>query len=444
MKSLGVVICNYNKSNYVLNCINSVFNSTFQDMDIYVVDNASIDDSVQRINQEYGTKLTLLENKENLGGSGGFNTGIQKALEKDYKYIMCIDNDIILKEDAIENLYKFLESTPEVGMAASKILIMDQPDTIQTFGAMIDFQNYNIIDCFRNEKDDGHIPSVQYCDYVPACALMVRSSIIHQIGMMPEENFIYWDDMEWGYRVNLSGNKVAACSNSIVWHKGGAVSGNTFWKYYQYRNRISFFIRYLPQNKLKTFGEFILKEIYRQVFGCYEKRDINTIKALMFALDDALNQNKGKAKEGRILERNPLRNPLAELLKGKEQIVLVVSDKNFLQENEINICIRNIENLSMKKIQKIMLKDLNNFSYDLVLHYCKHVYEIKDGNPLWQYVDAWNNCIATTKDYYRLTGYSDAENRFLSIYENLFEFHAKKISEEFHMSNKYNCLKTII
>ncbi len=85
MKKIGIVICNYNKKEYVVNCIQSVLESKTDDFDIYVVDNASTDGSVEAVREQYGEQVTLLVNSENLGGSGGFNTGIRKVLEEDYE-----------------------------------------------------------------------------------------------------------------------------------------------------------------------------------------------------------------------------------------------------------------------------------------------------------------------------------------------------------------------
>ena len=84
-KSIGIVICNYNKQDYILNCIKSVLDSSISDFDIYVVDNASTDDSVSCIQKEFENKITLIVNNENLGGSGGFKTGLRAALKKNYK-----------------------------------------------------------------------------------------------------------------------------------------------------------------------------------------------------------------------------------------------------------------------------------------------------------------------------------------------------------------------
>lgn len=83
MKRVGAVICNFNKKEDVLNCIQSVLESKYTDYDLYVVDNASSDGSAEAIREKYGSQVKVLVNAENLGGSGGFNTGLRKALEKD-------------------------------------------------------------------------------------------------------------------------------------------------------------------------------------------------------------------------------------------------------------------------------------------------------------------------------------------------------------------------
>ena len=110
MNPIAAVICNYNKSKYVTECIQSVLESSVRNFDIIVVDNASTDDSAACIREKYAGKLVLLENQENLGGSGGFNTGIRYAMEKGYEYVWCLDNDVLVDEKAVSVLYDFLEN----------------------------------------------------------------------------------------------------------------------------------------------------------------------------------------------------------------------------------------------------------------------------------------------------------------------------------------------
>ena len=77
MNEIGVFICNYNKADYVVECVEKVLNQTLKNLDIYVVDNASTDESVSKLRELFGDTVTVIVNAENIGGSGGFNTGIK-------------------------------------------------------------------------------------------------------------------------------------------------------------------------------------------------------------------------------------------------------------------------------------------------------------------------------------------------------------------------------
>ena len=108
-KKVGIVICNYNKAEYVVNCIQSVLESSMDDFDIYVIDNASSDDSAKRITEKFKERVTLIINPENLGGSGGFgNTDIRIVMNGGYKYVWCLDNDVLVDENAPKALWTLL------------------------------------------------------------------------------------------------------------------------------------------------------------------------------------------------------------------------------------------------------------------------------------------------------------------------------------------------
>ncbi|HBT18099.1 MAG TPA: glycosyltransferase family 2 protein, partial [Firmicutes bacterium] len=268
-KAVAIIICNFNKKEYVLQCIKSVMGLAFRDYDLYVVDNASGDGSVKAIEEAYEKKVILIKNKENLGGSGGFNTGVRAVLNKGYKYIYLLDNDVILDEQALTELYYYLEEHHDVGIAGSLLYSLDNPTEIQEMGAEIDWNGFYIKPNFKGNLDKQEIPVELECDYVPACSMLVRTEAVKKAGLMDEGNFIYWDDIEWGYRIKEYGYRVVALSESKVWHKMGvAAKTNTFGTYYFWRNRINFFVKYLPQNLLHRFAEQIFSEVFQAIYSC--------------------------------------------------------------------------------------------------------------------------------------------------------------------------------
>lgn len=429
-KEVGIVVCNYNKKNYILNCIQSILDSEGS-FDVYIVDNASDDGSVEAIKDKYGNMVTIIENKENLGGSGGFNTGLKVILDMGYQYLMCVDNDVYFDKKNIVELLKFLKQHDEVGMVGSKILFMDDPKRIQTMGAMIDYQKYHVTDLYRYVIDDDKVAEMVYCDYVPACSLMVRAEAVHNVGLMPEENFIYYDDMDWGVRFNLAGYRVAGISAAKVWHKGGGkVSTTTFNKYYMFRNRVRFFMKYLEKDKKEEFARYILDELYRSVCACFLKGDDAMAKTFMYAYDDAIHGITGKAADYKILKRTDKKR-FEKLVKNKSSILIIyegdykgfgnVMDK-LKQLGLYTICTISVSDYpkEMEMLQRQypeipVVLETKSKKYDLVLKLCPHIFEITDEYREAVYIDGWQNLLETEEEFQLGKSFKSSKEMFVNI-----------------------------
>ena len=145
---LAIVICNYKKREYLQRCIQSTLDALSavnnKNYKIYIVDNASSDDSRQYIEAVENKRIEGLCQSDNLGGSEGFNKGISKAIEEKYEYILLLDNDVYLHKKAVITLLEFMEKNKDYGIIGSLILSMDKPDQVQEFGAFIDFRDFTI------------------------------------------------------------------------------------------------------------------------------------------------------------------------------------------------------------------------------------------------------------------------------------------------------------
>ncbi len=123
-KDIAVVVCNYNKKEYVLRCVSSILSQTvIDDIDVFVVDNASTDGSSDALREEFGERIFVIDNPVNNGGSGGFNAGMRHALSRPYRYIVLADNDIRMDEAAIERLHSYMEMHGDVGIAGAAMLL---------------------------------------------------------------------------------------------------------------------------------------------------------------------------------------------------------------------------------------------------------------------------------------------------------------------------------
>lgn len=400
MRKIAAVICNYNKRDYVTECIQSVIESVFQELDIIVVDNASTDGSAECIRARFGDKVKLLINQENLGGSGGFNRGIRYALDQGYEYIWCLDNDVLVDENAVGELYAFLEEHPEAGMAGSKVYHMENPDYVQQFGIDIVWEEYCCEAKFSGQREDGSMPEVVYSDAVAACSVLVRASLIREIGPLPEENFLYWDDTEWGIRCNLAGYKVASVGSSKILHSMGAKkeSVNTFPLYYAWRNWIRFFMKYTPKEKREDMCKAFLEGIFDVVYNDLYLGEENRAKTVMYAYDDAVHGRMGKAEEYKIFPVVHSEEKLLRLLNGKRNVKIYANGRKEQAEG------------FAERIRELGKRTGNCF-----------LPEILEGKPLRA-----GDTFTMTEDIFTLedlglhTWYVDGEGRILASEEDLF------------------------
>lgn len=415
MKTTGVVICNYNKSRDVVNCIQSVIESRTDDYDLYVVDNASTDDSVEQIRSKYGDRVNLIINSENLGGSGGFNAGIRKVVSEGYKYVWCLDNDVLVDENALSALVEFMDSHSDVGMTGSKVYHMEAPDYVQQFGISIDFDEFCVEAKYYNRLEDGTMPEVVYSDAVAACSVLVRSSVIKEIGAMPEENFLYWDDTEWGYRCNMAGYKVASYGKSQVLHAMGAKkeSVNTFPTYYAWRNWIQFFIKYAPEESLERLSRVFINGVFDIVYQGYYRKEYARAKTVMFAYDDAIHGVKGKAGEEKIFTIEKNDDKFKKIISGKKLIYMETGEHDGLAQ-----CIA--DKIIKYEPDAKVVYSVPQEKPDLSIKLCNYIFSLRIVDEEYIYIDEEENILSDKSDLLKVKNYDNSMNAFLYSQQPLF------------------------
>lgn len=424
MNPIGIVICNYNKRNFVVDCIRSVQESKVHNFDIYMVDNASADDSVEAVKKEFGNSVTILQNKENLGGSGGFNTGLRVVIEKGYQYFVCLDNDVQVDENAINALYEYMEANPDVGMAGSRVYHMQMPDYIQQCGLKIDFDRCTARTLYADRLEDGTLPEVIECDTVATCSVMIRGSLIRdtEVGIMPEDNFIYWDDMEWGHRMHLAGYRIVTLAASQVLHQMGAnvKPVNTFIDYYMWRNRTNFFMRYTPEEKMDEMSAQLLADFFDAMYKNLFREEHNIRQSVAYALFDAMSGVRGKAEDFKILENDANDSKLIDFVQNRKSYFIITDgqeeDALYLRNFLISI------NPDIVEVPK--------HEAEIVFHLCPYIFKVRDLSRQEIYIDPERNCMITEDDAEAVRNYEYSRMLFLYLNQGVFLAAAKRIREE--------------
>lgn len=415
MARVGIVICNYNKAQMVCECIQSVLEMKYTDYDLYVADNASTDDSVSQIKQRFFGKLTLVVNEENKGGSGGFNAGMREAMKHGYDYIWCLDNDVLVDENALGELVLFLDANPDCGMAGSKVDHMEAPDYVQQYGMSVDFKCFATVAKYLNHPEDGTLPDVVYSDAVAACSVLVSTKLIERIGLLPEDNFLYWDDTEWGMKCNLAGFKVASVGSSVVLHCMGAKREdvNTFPTYYAWRNWIDFFMRYTSQDDLYDMCLSFLTDLFDIQYCSLYNGVQNKGTTVMLAYDDALHGVRGKAGEGRILAMDRNTDKLRLLIEGKRKLVIIKNG----HEGACNRLSSSIQELN-SEIEIHIYEDCSQIDEgaDALIEMCNYIFTMKEMKKDVFYVDTELNIYnpGSPDDELMLFNYPYARKQFIA------------------------------
>jgi GT2 family glycosyltransferase len=187
---------------------------------VVVVDNGSTDGSQSLVRSEFPGVL-LLENEKNLGYCAANNQGIRAAKSE---LIALLNNDAVADPNWIQQLQAAFDTSPDIGMAASKIVTWDDRSRIDKTGHLIfpDGQNRGR---GTGEKDCGQYDMVEEVLWPDGCAAMYRKSMLDRIGEFDEDLFAYGDDAELGLRARIAGWRCLYMPLAVVRHRRGSTMG---------------------------------------------------------------------------------------------------------------------------------------------------------------------------------------------------------------------------
>lgn len=293
--SVAVVIVNWNKKDYVLALLKSLEGIGYGSLEVFVIDNASDDDSVEAIGKKYPS-VEVVVNEENLGGTGGFNSGLRHVLARGgFEYTWLLDNDASIREDTLEELVKVMEEDSNVGIAGSRILDLDENDVTLEVGASFRWDTVGVTPNYRNTRNFTDTEVVE-TDYVAICSALVRNDSLDRVGLMDEKLFLFWDDMDWGLYFLEKGYKVVAVPKSIALHGSfterdrGVLNGT----YYGVRNPLLVYSKHTgPLTRLRIFYNYFRYFCKGMVFILLND-GLQDTKIALSALRDFCNNKWGR------------------------------------------------------------------------------------------------------------------------------------------------------
>lgn len=243
---VSAIVLNHNGKDIIPQCIDSLIDQTYKDIEIIVVDNGSTDGSDSLVAKRYPDKVKLIKLDSNLGYAGGCNAGIRAATGR---WIALLNNDAVADPRWIAKMLARIKNDGrnDAGMVASRILLMDSRDILDNTGHLIYPDGLNV-GRGRLQKDYGQYEAEDEALFPSGCAALYSKQMLEMTGLFDEKFFAYADDTDLGLRGRLMGYRCLYANDAIVYHMHSATAGqySSFKAFHVERNRIWVLIKIFP------------------------------------------------------------------------------------------------------------------------------------------------------------------------------------------------------
>nr|WP_294790424.1 glycosyltransferase family 2 protein [uncultured Mucilaginibacter sp.] len=300
MKLVSIITVNFNQSYITEELLCSISQTnTYPAIEIIVVDNGSTVNSVPEWTLKY-PDIIFIRSDKNLGFAGGNNLGINAAKGE---YFFLVNNDAEFTAGLVETLVATLDSNSRIGVVSPKIRYFDQPDMLQYMG----FTDMNYYTASNNsigqfETDNGqHDHLTGRTGYAHGAAMMVKKECIDKAGLMAENFFLYYEELDWCDRIKKAGYEIWLQTGALIYHKESVSVGkvSALKEYFMNRNRILFIRKNAPlAARLFFYIYFIALVVPRNMLRYIKIKHTDFIGWLFKAIWWNITQSKDSKKLG--------------------------------------------------------------------------------------------------------------------------------------------------
>ncbi len=232
---LSIIIVSWNVKRYLVDCLNSLQQyPPSHKYEIIVVDNNSIDGTSDLVKEKF-PYINFIKNKQNLGFAAANNRGIKVAKGL---YIFLLNPDTIVHKGAVDRLIGFMDDNPDVGACGPKLLNADgtTQGSVRQFptfrAALYRHTIFSLVGLFRGQYRKWLMKDFAYdtqrdVDQLMGSALMIRMSVIEQVGRMDESFFMYYEEVDLCYRIKQAGWRVVFMPEAAITHLAGRSAAQT-------------------------------------------------------------------------------------------------------------------------------------------------------------------------------------------------------------------------
>ncbi|MBM3161536.1 MAG: glycosyltransferase family 2 protein [Bacteroidetes bacterium] len=245
---IAIVILNFNGHDHLKTFLPSV-TANSQGSAIYVIDNASSDNSIAFLKENFPT-VRIIQNELNLGFAGGYNKGLSQIIEP-HPYFVLLNSDVEVTNAWLAPMHDLLKDNPSIVAVQPKILSYTYKSKFEHAGAAGGFIDKYYFPFCRGrifdeiEDDNSQYDTTMEVAWTSGAAMMVRSKEFFEIGGFDPDFFAHMEEIDWCLRAQSAGFKLMFCSKSTVYHLGGGTMPYAFpfKTYLNFRNNLSMLIK---------------------------------------------------------------------------------------------------------------------------------------------------------------------------------------------------------
>ena len=250
---VAVVILNWNGLNFLRKFLPSVCAGTYPNLEIIIGDNASTDDSVSFVHENY-PQIKIIINDQNYGFAGGYNRVLSSL---DQEYFVLLNSDVEVEPGWIEPVIRLMEKDISIAAAQPKILSQSNKQLFEYAGAaggFLDVLGYpfcrgRIFDSV--EVDNGQYDSSSEIFWASGAAFFIKRSKWLEMDGLDEDFFAHMEEIDLCWRLKNNGYKIMYCAESTVYHVGGGTlnAESPFKTYLNFRNNLVLLQKNLPSGR---------------------------------------------------------------------------------------------------------------------------------------------------------------------------------------------------
>ena len=225
---IAIIIINWNTYQLTFNCLKSLEACTYKNKIIFFVDNGSKDGSGDKIALEF-PDINYIQNEINEGFTGANNIALKVILKQNFDYVLLLNNDTEVKPNFLTHLEASMNF--DENLAATQPLILDFPNKNTIWNAGGSFNSFFGLSKTRF-KGMIYKPKLKIdtsTEWISGCCILVKIAVIHEVGLLDNRFFAYFEDVDWSIRMTNLGYKLGVVPKSIIYHhsSGSSKKNNT-------------------------------------------------------------------------------------------------------------------------------------------------------------------------------------------------------------------------